>query len=229
MHYLRILMEGGSDAGIHSLFTKYGRGEYLGPVCDVDVGKNIKYKASIEYAGVFGLLTAMSGGDLNVEGTVFAKDDFRDVLSSLGIDFKDKSKVKQSYYVAEVKGTYPSDAMAKFYDAVPYATVLFTIKGGKSQMKCKKKPPKPGKDKILDFCSGTIDKSVLDKMMEDIFFDVKGFTKAKCENTYVIKELVVPAGVEPAQARIDAKRVGEIVRKVNTDGVEKVSKVKLDI
>ncbi|MBD3387576.1 MAG: hypothetical protein GF416_01000 [Candidatus Altiarchaeales archaeon] len=227
MHYIRELFRGEAKEWVHDLFTRYGRGEYVGPVCEVEVKKSVKFKGSVEYCNIFGLLAASSGGDYEVSGSLFAKQDFRDVLKELFIDFDDKSKVKKSYFVADMKDTIPGEVLVQLYEKLPYATILLSLKGS-GKIKCKKKPPKPGKEKAVDFCSGQLDLSVLERLREEVFFDVSGgFKEAKVENTFVIDELVIPEGVSAAEARLQAKRKGKVRRKVTVDGQEMESECEL--
>jgi len=223
MHFIKQLFEGKPEDWVHLMFTRYGRGEFMGPVAEVDVGKDIKFKASVEYCGLFSLLAVSCGGDFKVEGGIYGKQDFRGVLVKLGVEFDDKSKPKQGVYVAQVEGDYAGDVIVKLIDGVPEATVLLNLVGSTAKLKCKMKPPKPGGEKVVDFCSGSLNPSVIGRLTEEIFFDAPKFAKAKVENMFVIDELVMPPGASPAEARLSAKRKGKVVRTVTVDGVQKKS------
>lgn len=220
-------MEGAAGEDIHPLFIRYGRGSYLGPVATVDVKKSLKYKASVEYCGAFGLAACSAGGDISAKGAIFATVDFRDKLKELMVEFKDKSKPKKNLFVAELDATLPADVLRQVYEAVPSGNVLLNLLGPEVKVKCKKKPPKPGKEKELEFTSGTIPLACIDIVKEEVFFDAGDFKQAKVENTFVIDELVIPDGLSPAEARLKAKRKGKMVRVVSVDGAEKKTEFEL--
>jgi hypothetical protein len=223
MHYIKQLFEGKPEEWVHLFFTRYGRGEFDGPTCEVDVGKDIKFKGTVEYSTLLGELVASGGGDFKVDGAIFAKIDFRDELNRAGIEFDDKSKPKKGFYVAQVMGEFPGSVLAGVYSKLPHATVLLNLAGAKGKLKCKKKPPKPGGEKDLDFCSGSMDISALPRLKEEVFFDVGDFKKAKAENKFSISELLIPPGAGAAEARLNAKRKGKVLRKVTLDGAQKES------
>jgi hypothetical protein len=223
MHYIKQLLEGKPQEWVHLLFTRYGRGQFDGPTCEVDVGKDIKFKGTVEYSTLFGELVTSCGGDYKVDGTIFAKIDFRDELSKAGIEFDDKSKPKQGFYVAQVKGEFPGSVLAGVYSKLPHATVLLNLAGEKGKLKCKKKPPKPGGEKDLDFFSGSMGLSAVPRLKEEVFFDAGDFKKVKVENKFAISELLIPSGMGAAEARLNAKRKGKVLRKVTLDGTSKES------
>jgi hypothetical protein len=161
-----------------------------------------------------------------VDGSLYSKLDFRDTLSGVGVEFDDKSKVRQGYFVAYVEDELSSSVLVDVYEKVPYATILLNLRGDKAKLKCKKKPPKPGGEKDASFCSGILDLSVRRKLMDKVFFDVGEFKEARVENRFIIDELVIPADVSPAEARLQAKRKGRVERTVVADGVEKKSECK---
>ncbi|MBU0762220.1 MAG: hypothetical protein KKD39_04290 [Candidatus Altiarchaeota archaeon] len=229
MHYIRQFFTGNVEGWVHDFFTRYSKGEFLGPVCEVEVKKSIKFKGSVEYSNVFGEMVCLTGGVCKVEGAIFAKEDFRPTLEGLGIEFTDKSKVKQGFYVAEVKGEYPAEVLSGMYGKISFSQALLNLKCGSASLKCKKKPPKPGKEKDTEFISGDVPVDSWGKVREEVFFDVGEFTKARVENTLAIESLVIPAGMPPERARIEARRRGKVKRKVILDGVEKMSECVFEI
>jgi hypothetical protein len=223
MHYIRQLFEGKSEDWVHLLFTRYGRGEFDGPVCQADIGKNIKFSGSVEYCGTFVWLAGLCGGDWNVDGAIYAKRDFRDALEAAGVEFDDKSKPKKGVYLAQVTGEMPGAVLADVVEKMPDATVLLNLASDKGKLKCKKKPPKPGGEKDAAFFSGLLDVSVLGRMKEEVFFGAGEFKTAKVQNILKIEELVIPPGASAAEARLNAKRKGKVLRTVTVDGIEKKS------
>ncbi|MFH0862775.1 MAG: hypothetical protein V1875_07095 [Candidatus Altiarchaeota archaeon] len=229
MHYVKQLFQGKPEEWVHLQFTRYGRGLFDGPYVEVDAGKDIKFKGSVEYSTVLGQLAASGGGDFKVEGAIYAKKDFRDDLRGLGVEFDDKSKVKRSFFVAELSGDFPSAVLVDIYSKVPHATVLLNFAGAGGKFKCKKKPPKPGGEKVNDFCSGSMALSALPKLKGEVLFDVGDFKKAVVDNKFQIESLTIPPGMSSADARLYAKRKGKVLRTVTVDGVDKKSEVPFEV
>ncbi len=220
MHYIRQLFEGRQEEWVHLLFTRYGRGDFDGPVCEADVGKEVKFKGTVEYATAVGQLASSCGGEYQVEGGIYGKIDFRPILDAAAVEYDDKSKPKQGYYAAQLKGAIQSEVLTGLYGKMPHASVLLSFQGGKAKMKCKKKPPKPGGEKELEFFSGSMALSALPGLREEVFFGAGDFVKAKVEHRVIIDEVVIPAGMNSTDARLHAKRKGRLVRTLTVDGRE---------
>jgi hypothetical protein len=223
MHYIKQLLEGKPQEWVHLQFTRYGRGQFDGPALEVDVGKDIKFKGTVEFSTLMAELVASNGGDFKAEGAIFAKIDFREELTKAGIEFDDKSKPKQGFFVAQISGEFPGATIAQLCSKIPHATVLLNLTGAKGKLKCKKKPPKPGSEKELEFLSGSMDLSAMGRLKDEVFFGGGDFKKGKVENEIAISELLIPPGMGAAEARLNAKRKGKVVRKMTLDGVEKKS------
>jgi hypothetical protein len=228
MHYIRQFFTGDVEGWVHDLFTRYGRGDFLGPVCEAEVKKSVKFKGSFEYISAFGEAVCSIGEDLSVDGGLFSKEDFRPMLDGLGVDYSDKSKPKKGAYAVEINGVYPSSVVYDIFSRAPYAQPFLNLKCGKASLKCKKKPPKPGKDKDLSFMGGEVPLDALPNL-KDILFDVGDFTKVKVENTFIIERLIIPPGLSPDKARLDAKRAGKIKRVVIADEKEISSECQFEV
>ncbi len=229
-HYIRQLIDGEPQEWVHSLFTRYGKGEYLGPACDLTKKKSgLKFKGSYDYASGFGAALASGGGSFAVTGSLFGKLDFRDGISSLGLSFDDKSKPKKGYYVVAIdEEELPAEIVRGIYEAAPWTSALLNLKGDAGSIKAKKSPPKPGKEKARDFISGTIkDEAALSALIDSILFDVGDYSEASVDNTFKIEGVVIPSGMDAAQARLDAKRKGKLIRNVTVDGASKVTECDL--
>jgi len=227
MHYIKDLVGGGGEDWMHELFLKYGRGEYLGPVCWAQVKKLVKFKASVEYANALGYVLALQGGIFEVKGSIFGKSDFRGDLESLGLDFDDASKQKKGLYVAVLDDELGSDVLVQVFERLPQVQPLLNLRGDSGKLKCKKKPPKPGKEKDLEFAKGQVVGEGFGKLVEEVYFDLEAFREATVENTFVVDELLIPEGMAASEARVKAKRKGRLIRKVVADGNEKTSEYEL--
>jgi hypothetical protein len=228
MHYLRQLTAGKADDWVHDLFTRYGRGRFDGPVCEADVGKDVKFKASVEFATLLCGLTASGGGDFKADGAVYGKRDFRGLLDGTGVEYDDKSKPKKGVFAVQVAGELPGAVVSDLCRKAPYAMALIGLSGAKGKLKCKRKPPKPGGEKDADFVAGSMDSSQLPELSEEVFSGASGFKKAKVEYVYVIEELLIPAGMGPEQARVSARRKGKILRTTTVDGSARTDEFPLE-
>ena len=207
----------------HGFFTKYGRGEFNGPVLTVKQGKGaFKVSGTPEYCSMIGEIIASSAScDFDVKGSIFSKSDFRDDIREIGLDFEDKTK--KGYFIANFKSVIEPGLLKPVYQAIPDGYVFLSLKGDKPwSINAGKKPPKPGGKIKETFFKASLGLESLDMLREELLFDVEGdFTEVRIENTYIIDEIVVPSDIKNAsEARIHAKRKGKIRRKVTVDGVE---------
>jgi hypothetical protein len=221
MHYVKQIFGGVPEDWVHERFVRYGRGEFEGPIVSVaKSGKGVKVSASWEYASALVEVLASAGGTLEVKGSVFARRDISGALKDfLAVS---KEKKKKGLYSADVVGELDADAFKGLLGMIPDAILLLDASAGRSKVKCKKKPPKPGSGLDESFCTGDYEGELLGKVRNEILFDVSGdFTEARASHKYLIKELVAPAGVsDPAKIRVEAKRKGTIERNTTVDGKE---------
>lgn len=233
MNFIKQIIEGEPEEWVHNMFTRYGRGEFNGPVVELKAGKTLKASASFEYSMFLGYLAAStSSGMYTVDGGIFGKTDYRDGLKEITEEYDDKSKKK--YFIAKFKGV-EMDArdIARMYECAPGAVCCLSLKPlekQKNKVKAGKKPPKPGKEeKKENFVKASFEGGLLDKLVGELFFDVDSdFKVAKAVHTYDIKELTIPEGTPPGMERVMARRVGRLVRKLIVDDKEEESEFKLD-
>lgn len=219
-HYIKRIIDGGPPEWVHSLFTRYGRGEYTGPSCEIKIKAAAGFKSTYDYAHAFGHALCFGGGTFKAKGCLYSKLDFRRQLEDVGIGFTDNSSPKKGYFVADIDGEdIDAGVLKSMYEAVPWATALLSMSGDAGRIKSKKKPPKPGKEKALDFVSGSIkDEASISAMNELVLFEPVDYNMARIVNTYVIESLDIPDGMDAAKARIEAKRRGKLIREVELDG-----------
>ena len=230
MDFIKQLLLGSPDEWVHGRFVRYGKGVFEGPAASAKVGKSIKVSSSEEYCNTLGYVIASScGGLVSVSGAIVGKSDFRILLRGAGIEFKDKSK--KGLFNVEVSGDVSSDALKKVYASAADASVLLTLKAGEFSLKCKKKLPKPGGKKEVDFVVASLGLGALKLLREEVFFDAEGeFTEASIGHKYNISEIVLPVGVkDPARIRVEAKRKGFVERKLVFDGKENVSRKEFSV
>ncbi|MFH1403346.1 MAG: hypothetical protein ABIH11_03665 [Candidatus Altiarchaeota archaeon] len=230
MHFIRGIFGGSVGDGAHGFFTKYGRGDFSGPVLGVKVGKGVlRVTGSPEYCGGVGWVLAGSvEGSLDVSGCIYSRVDFRGALSGLGVDFLDKTK--KGYYTVELDSELDSGVLKGVYESVGDGFPLLNVKGDKPwSLSSGKKLPKPGGGVKDNFVKASLGGSALGLLMEDLLFDVDGgFKGASVSHRYVIDEVVAPGDVkDPGEARIRAKRKGKVVRTVVVDGSERTSECSL--
>jgi len=226
MHFIREIFQGNQEQEyIHRKFVKYSRGEFEGPVIRIRNSRNLlKINASDEYVNVLGkILTKNSSQTFNVSGNIISRDNIENFLQELGIPIE-KSTRKKGLFTLNLKGSIPAEDLSRLYSELKgsYIFLDLTSSDNNSNLKTKKKSPKPGSKPDQNFCSAVLDSSLTDAIMDEVCFDidVKNFEEIKISHRYIIKELLIPEEYKEnlALARIYAKRRGIIERLVEING-----------
>ena len=225
MHFIKQIFNKRADDTAHQRFVKYSRGEYEGAAVELKrQGNAIRVKGSIDYANVLGELIAENADTVfRVDGRIISKRKILDELKGLGIGAKARKKVRM--HVSTIKCDLSPGELKGIYDAFKDCHILLNltpVEKSNWKLRTKNSIPKPGDPVDAEFCSATLDISILYKVMDEICFDVEksDFREIKITHTYKIKELVIPEEYknDPANARIFAKRKGEILRLVDVNG-----------
>jgi hypothetical protein len=216
MNFIKEIFRGdpGQDY-IHPKFTRYGRGEFLGPIISLKKTSRIKVNGSVDYVNILGeLILKNSSGDVKVSGNIFSR---KEINSELIL----KSRKRKGLFNSELKGCFPSSELLKLYEEFREGYFLLDLESQGFKLKTKKKPPKPGSKTDDKFFTAVLDNTLLDRIMDEICFDSenKDFREIRISHTYQITELVVPEGYrnDAAKARVLAKRKGGIKRVVSVD------------
>ncbi|MBD3262566.1 MAG: hypothetical protein GF334_13010 [Candidatus Altiarchaeales archaeon] len=230
MHYLKSLCVGEPSTWVHDFFVRYSRGEFEGPFLCCKVKKDVKVKASYEWATYLGdLVVSDVDCDFKVDGGIYGKRDFRPVLDELGLEYKDSSK--KGFFQVKIRGEVPAAVLRRVYGGLEDVFVLLSLvprEKVSARIKCGKKPPKPGKKRKTDFVSATLPLEALEGFVEEVFFEEKpGFREAEVDYLFEIRELEIPEGMSAAEARVEAKRKGFIKRRSMVDGREDVAEYPL--
>lgn len=216
MNFIKEIFQGDSGQDyIHQKFTRYGRGEFQGPVIYLKRNSRIKVNGSVDYVNILGeLILKNSGGEVEVSGNILSR---KEIKSELIL----KSRKKQGFFNSELKGDFPLSELLRLYEESREACFLLDLKSQVFKLKTKKKPPKPGSKTDDKFFTAVLDNTLLNRVMDEICFDSenKSFREIKISHTYRINELIVPEECrnDTAKARILAKRKGSIKRIVSVD------------
>lgn len=214
MNFVKQIVEGKVDDSIHKKFSRYGKGEYERALLLIKKGKNLKIKASYDWANdFFGIIAENIKKDAEVKGKIIASRDFESELSIEADSYSKRGKL----YTAEINTTLNPEQMKSLYEKFKNDFLLLNVKSNDFKLSVKSSMPKPGGKIKEDFCSATLPLDVLEEFAFD--FD-RNFSEAKIVNKFVITDLVVPKEYENdfAMARLMAKRKGKLVRKITVDG-----------
>lgn len=217
MHYIKEIFLGKPVDYMHAQYTRYGRGTFDGPTLTIKNGPTIKAEGSIHYANILGgIIADNSRQDIDASGIIYAKREIKIPVETSG------KKTKGGLRSVDVNSSLPADALKMIYGDYPDAFILLELNAGGWKLKCKKKPPKPGGGLDEKFCSAIMETSALDRVMDEILFDVKdkNFKEATLKHQITIDELVGSEELkkDPAKFRLEAKRKGKIKRTVTIDG-----------
>ncbi len=231
MNFIEQIFKGKTDEKAHWKFIKYGRGKFPGPILEITkLAKGVKVNGSFDYAETLAeLILKNYDGDFRVTGKLFSREEIKDELSNIGVEIQKKSK-KGKLKVYQIKTEINSEILKKLY-ALDAGVLLSLEPSDKNKitanLKSKAAVPKPGDAVDNKFCSAVYDISMLDKIMDELCFDIKdkNFKKIKISHEYMINDVILPEGVDdPAQIRLLAKRKGKLIRSIIVDGGEEIIK-----
>ena len=159
MNFIKKVVEGKVDEGVHKQFTRFGKGEYGGRfLLSLWKTKNIKVKSSFEFANDLVALCS-EFGNCKVSGIVISKKSLSNTLKEKNICGNVVVKKGGLYYENSIPNQELSGEQLKELESNSYFTLL-DLEGEGFKLKIKKKLPKPGKkeDKIDGkFCQLEID------------------------------------------------------------------------
>ncbi|PIN92827.1 hypothetical protein COU54_05430 [Candidatus Pacearchaeota archaeon CG10_big_fil_rev_8_21_14_0_10_31_24] len=214
--FLKKVFDGREDDNSHRYFIRFGKGRYPRRfLIKMDVSKKIKIKTSFEWANDL-VNFANELKKLKFTGKVLTKD------KTPGRE----GKKKAGSFVYEISDEDISDFADNYY------FYLVDCLDSEISLKIKKSLPKPGKDseKIDDkFCVLELDLKYLPQVRKTFFFDVSEGKKTIVEHELNFNEIIIPANEkDPVKMRENAKRKGEIVRKMVVDGKETLKKYSVE-
>ena len=208
---------------IHQKFVRYGRGEFEGAVIEITKsGDKIKVNASYDYVNI---LLCIIGNNLegyvNVKGDIISREDFREIIEKIEFPFKNYSKKKKQFR-AKINSNVETKKLRELCSGLKNANLLLDLSSENCKLKTKKRLPKPGSSLNEKFCSANLSEDITKDLLDEIVFDlnIENFSNIKIRHRYIIDEFHIPEGYKnnPGLARINAKRIGKILRFIEVDG-----------
>jgi len=218
MNFIRKVYEKNADERAHQKFVRYGVGEFEKEEFIIKKGSSfVQIKAGFEYLDViFELMAGLIKEDVSLNGVIVTKNKITDDLNSLGIEPK---KIAGKKYT--IQETIGKDKFRDFVNRFDSCFLLLNLKSGKYSISVKKSIPKPGK-LVEKFVTAKLDLKDFDLIKKEFLFDVDAddFKHASIKHIYIIDEIIIPNEFKnnPEQARLNAKRKGRIIRKIEIDG-----------
>ncbi|MFH1638445.1 MAG: hypothetical protein ABIB71_08520 [Candidatus Woesearchaeota archaeon] len=213
MNTLQKIFEGKVDGAVHKKFTRYGKGEYERFLFEIKKGKNLNVKSSFDFANDFvEIIAARLEGNANVSGKVVAAYDLEKDFP-IEATFSKRGKL----HTAELSTEVSAEQLRLLYDKYKDDFLLLNIKSDKFKLKSGKSLPKPGGKIKPNFCSASLPLDCKDEFAWDVndFKELKIAHVLKIDEVEFDKELMK---TDPAKARLEAKRKGTIIRKLDIDG-----------
>jgi len=218
MNFIKKIYEKKIDEKVHQKFTRYSTGEFEKEEFMIKKGSSfVQIKAGFEYLDVmFDIMSRCVNEDVSLNGVIITKNKIINELNEFGIQPK---KITGKKYTIEAMMT--SDKFKEFVTSFSSCFLLLNLKSGKYSISVKKSIPKPGK-LVEKFVTAKFDLKDLDLIKKEFLFDaeVDNFKDILIKNTYVIDEIIIPEGLKnsPEEARLNSKRKGKILRKIDIDG-----------
>ena len=163
--------------------------------------------------------------DVSLNGVILTKNKIINELNEFGIEPK---KVTGKKYT--IQETMSKEKFKEFVEKFNSCFLLLNLKSGKHSISVKKSIPKPGK-LVEKFVTAKFDLSDLDTIKREFLFDIKAdnFKDISIKYTYIIDEIIIPDEFKnnPEEARLNAKRKGRIIRKIEIDSKTEEKEIQL--
>jgi len=234
MNFIKKIFENKTDEKVHNQFTRFGKGTFEDKaLLDINIqAKKVKIKTSHEFTNeLVGFLANTIEDKTHVKGIIFSTRNLTDESNIEFQEIKTTMGVKKHIVNSELTKEQILEAIEKF----PHASINFTFKTDKGELKIKEKAPKAGKAKKgedkpkADYCVFTTeDKSIT----EDYAFDIKEpFKKAFKSHNYIIEDIEIPDEYKNdfALARLNGIRKGKLIRKLDIDGKETTKETNFEV
>ncbi len=212
--FIKKVFEKKIDEETHRKFVRFGRGVY-GKKAMISLHKTAKVKlaGSFEFANDFVNLVS-ERGNFKFSGIILSREK---------LDLENEKK-KSGIFNYEVSGL-ESQKIKEIKDKIYY--MLLDADGADLTLKIKKKLPKPGKGenaKVDDrFCQIEADLKYYPVIKQVFFWDIPDCKKVKAEHVFEITSLELPKGEKDfEQIRLETKRKGRIIRKLEIDSRQDV-------
>ena len=218
MNFIKKIYEKKIDEKVHQKFIRYSIGEFEKEEFMIKKGSSfVQIKAGFEYLDVmFDLMSQCVKEDVSLNGIIITKNKIINELNEFGI--QPKKVTGKKYTIEEIM---TSDKFREFVEKFNSCFLLLNLKSEKYSISVKKSIPKPGK-LVEKFVTAKFDLKDLDLIKKEFLFDaeVDNFKDILIKNTYVIDEIIIPEGLKnsPEEARLNSKRKGKILRKIDIDG-----------
>jgi len=212
--FVKKIFDGKIDDLVHLQFEKFGRGEYKdrAMVLAKRVGNRVNINTTAEYGNEFvrTMGDKLGNGKTKVSGVVIST---RDLTGKLKFDDKKQFMGVKKYIISD---EMTGKEILELCDEFPRAFLGLSFKVGEDELKIKPKAPKSGKPSTkggnklkVDFCKL---KTSDEKIIRAVLFDVDNFKNVEIKHTFLIKDIILPEGVEdPNKMREMAKRKGKII------------------
>lgn len=224
-NFIKKILDKNITEDVHHAFTRYSIGEFVKEPMTVKIGKkDSTIQAGFEYLNFLHKFVAENAsGNVNIEGTIESVKDLSADLQKLGITFEEKRRFGKSgtkFMIASQAIT--AEKYQKLVDTFFNEYLLCNVTFADGLLKVKKQStPKLGSP-TEKFVTLKIPLNLFAAFKKDYLFDVdKDFKDLTVEQTYTVKEIKVNEALlakDANRARKEAKRCGEIKRKVTADG-----------
>lgn len=227
MNFIRKIYEKNIDEKTHQKFVRYSIGEFEKEEFMIKKGSSfVQIKAGFEYLDVmFDLMAQCVNENVLLNGVIVTKNKIINELNEFGIEPK---KVTGKKYT--IQETMSKEKFKEFVNKFNSYFLLLNVKSGKYSISVKKSIPKPGK-LVEKFVTAKFDLKDLDLIKKEFLFDIKvdNFKNISIKHTYLIDEIIIPDEFKnnPEEARLNAKRKGRIIRKIDIDGKTEEKEIEL--
>jgi len=206
-----------NNAGIseHLQFIRFSKGFFENRFYfKVKNGKKLKIFSGFENVNDLIKIIAENEKELlDIKGKVFSKKDFH--------KFFENKERKKGFFVGEINKSISHLEFKELYDLFKDEYLLLNIKSNKFSLKTNSSLHNPKGTYKAKFA--VLETSDIGCIKDEFLFDIdKNFKEIEIKHDILVTEIIIPDQYKdnPEEARINAKRKGKIVRKINLDGKE---------
>ena len=226
MHFIKEIFNNKINNQTHKKLIRYGKGVFQGPWLKLKiVGSKVNVSSTFHYVDEFYefIFSKIFFEKIPVDISITYNEEISEKLLKLGV--KNLQKTSRS---GIFKFKFEAEMDLDLFKKLRQYKILFNLKNEIFSMRVKESYPKPNKDAVTNFCRFQFSKEFIEPFSKEFLFDLEHILKeVEISHTIEVEDVELPKKiVDFKQARIEAKRIGKVIRKIQDVNGEEVREVK---
>ena len=226
MHFIEEIFNNRVNTQTHKKLIRYGKGVFEGPWLKLKIiGSKVNITSTFHYVDEFYefIFSRVLFEKIPVDISIAYNEDISEELMEFGIKNLQKNSRSGIF-----KFKFEAEMDLNLFKKLRKYKILFNLKTEIFNMRVKDSYPKPNKDVVTNFCRFQFSKEFIEPFSKEFLFDLEHILKeVEISHTIEIEDVELPKKiVDFKQARIEAKRIGKIIRKIQEGNSEEVKEIK---